>query len=173
MTSGYFHKESHNQSETKIYLVCSNNDVKLPYKKLRKAVQQILCKRIKQCDWQREFWGQNSRTRTWLWNCLKSILSINWVNLRFLWMQTYMQKISITTQLSWHLIEDLILAFFPFFSGIHSIQGWKATTKHGATRKRKRSKAKKDLDVPGKLRKYNQVCLNTLIWMDSIIHTDV
>ena len=76
---------------------------------------------------------------------------------------------------SWHLIEDLILAFSSLFSGMHSIQGWKATTKHVATRKRKRkrSKAKKDLDVLGKLRMYNQVCLNTLIWMDSIIHTDV
>ena len=145
MTSGYFHKESHNQSETKIYLVCSNNDVKLPYKKLRKAVLQILCKRIKQCDWQREFWRQNSRTRTWLWNCLKSILSINWVNLRFLWMQTYMQKISITAQLSWHLIEDLILAFFPLFFRDSLHTRLKSHYEAWGYKKKKKIKSKKRL----------------------------
>ena len=63
LTSTDNRKESQNPSVTKINSVVFNNSLDFCAKnrvKRSSHCRDLLCKGIKQSDWQREFWGQNS-----------------------------------------------------------------------------------------------------------------
>ena len=93
-------KESQNSSQIKTYSVGLNHDAELLCKKNKVKRSShtgvILYKRIKQSDWWREFWGQNSRARL-----------LNW-------MPTHIHKISIIAQFSLDILQRwLLLSGFP------------------------------------------------------------
>ena len=72
LTSGDTRDKFQNPSATKTYSVGFSHDAELSCKNeviRSRHSGDILCKRIKQFDWQREFWDKNSRIR--LLNSLK------------------------------------------------------------------------------------------------------
>ena len=103
-------KPTQSQPVTKTDSFGFNHDAELLCKKWSQKTNpfwSIFWKRIKQSDWQREFWHQKTRAR--LVNCLN-----NWLHLQFLWLPTHEQKISIIAQnQSWHIADSILVIILP------------------------------------------------------------